>query len=156
MLAWVKIKRYLCKQCVDNECTVVLYHSLGLLKVIDLFTKKKKNFILEMEEIYADVIGNERIRKREIEAAHKASGYIFPTQMLNLEINIESKPAVIVHGTYQVEPDRKCTVFDNGLHKEDCNIIHCVYAGTFDPRKRGAQQQQQQQNFFLLDIIFTF
>ena len=70
---------------------VVIYHSLGLLKVIDLFDKKKKRFILEMEEIYADVIGKTKLRKKEIAAAHKANGYIFPTRMLNSEINNTNK-----------------------------------------------------------------
>lgn len=137
-LSWIKIRKYLCKKCLGNDSKIVIYHSLGLLKVIDLFDKKKKRFILEMEEIYADVIGKTKLRKKEIAAAHKANGYIFPTKMLNSEINNENKPFVIIHGTYQVEMDRKCRIFNKNLQTDGDKIIHCVYAGTFDPRKGGA------------------
>lgn len=137
-LSWIKIRKYLCKKCLGNESKVVIYHSLALLKVIDLFDKKKKRFILEMEEIYADVIGKTKLRKKEIAVAHKANGYIFPTKMLNSEINNENKPFVIIHGTYQVEMDRKCRIFNKNLQTDGDKIIHCVYAGTFDPRKGGA------------------
>lgn len=136
--SWIKIRKYLCKKCLGNDSKIVIYHSLGLLKVIDLFDKKKKRFILEMEEIYADVIGKTKLRKKEIAAAHKANGYIFPTKMLNLEINNKNKPFVIIHGTYQVEMDRKCRIFNKSLQTDGDKIIHCVYAGTFDPRKGGA------------------
>lgn len=137
-LSWIKIRKYLCNKCLGNESKIVIYHSLGLLKVIDLFDKKKKRFILEMEEIYADVIGKTKVRKKEIAAAHKANAYIFPTRMLNSEINNENKPYVIIHGTYQVEMDRKCRVFNRDLQTGGDKTIHCVYAGTFDPRKGGA------------------
>lgn len=136
--SWIKIKKYLCNKCLDNESKIVIYHSLGLMKVIDLLDKKKKKFILEMEEIYADVIGKTKIRKKEITAAHKANGYIFPTRMLNSEINNGYKPFVIIHGTYQVEMDRKCRIFNGDLQTGGDKRIHCVYAGTFDPRKGGA------------------
>lgn len=137
-LSWIKIRKYLCKKCLGNESKVVIYHSLPLLKVIDLFDKKKKRFILEMEEIYADVIGKTKLRKKEIAAAHKANGYIFPTKMLNSEINNKNKPFVIIHGTYQVEMDRKCGIINKNLQTDEDKIIHCVYAGTLDPRKGGA------------------
>lgn len=137
MISWLKIRKYLIQKCIDNESKIVIYHSLGLLKVIDLLCKKKKKFTLEMEEVYADVIGKNRIRINEIKAAHKASGYIFPTEMLNSEINTEAKPFVIIHGTYQMENGRNCNVFGNDLQTGTDKVIHCVYAGTFDPRKGG-------------------
>ena len=133
-LSWRNIKKYLSKECINNDSKIVMYHSLGLLKVIKLFNKKKQKFILEMEEVYADVIGNARIKKKEIKMARSASGYIFPTKLLDSEINIKNKPSVIIHGTYKTETIRKCKIFNNS--KDD--VIHCVYAGTFDPRKGGA------------------
>lgn len=129
-LTWIKIRKYLCENCLGNESKVLIYHSLGLLKVIDLFDKKKKRFILEMEEIYADVIGKAKLRKKEIAAARRANEYIFPTIMLNAEVNIGKKPFLIIYGTYRVEEDRHCSFGDEK--------IHVVYAGTFDPRKGGA------------------
>ena len=130
LFSWIKIRKYLCKHCMGNESKILIYHSLGLLKVIGLFDKKKKGFILEMEEIYADVIGKTNLRKKEIAAARRANQYIFPTVMLNAEVNIENKPFLIIYGTYQVENDRHCSFDDDK--------IHVVYAGTFDPRKGGA------------------
>lgn len=104
-----------------------------------------------MEEIYADVIGKTIIRKKEISAAHKASGYIFPTRMLDLEINNRHKPFVIIHGTYQVEMDRKCRIFDGDLETGGGKKIHCVYAGTFDPRKGGAAAAVEAAEFLPVD-----
>lgn len=137
-ISWIAIKQYLRKHCLNNECKIVIYHSLGLLKVLDWFDRMKKSYILEMEEIYADVIGKKEIRKKELKAANKASSYIFPTQLLNMEVNVSSKPFIIIHGTYLAEPDRECRIFSLNSKSEYDNIIHCVYAGTFDPRKGGA------------------
>ena len=137
-LSWLKVKCYLRQHCLNDECRIVIYHSLGLLKVINFLHRKKKSFVLEMEEIYADVTGESRIRNRELAAAQKASGYIFPTQLLSEIVNPNGKPEVIIHGTYAVEPDRGCNIFDQSLQEHSGRMIHCVYAGTLDPRKGGA------------------
>lgn len=135
----IKIKKYLQKHCISNECKIMIYHSLGLLKVLNFLDKKKKPFILEMEEIYADVSEKKQIRTKEIHVAQKAAGYIFPTHLLSKTVNSSRKPEVIIHGTYGVEPDRKCNIFNQDLQKCSERIIHCVYAGTLDPRKGGAE-----------------
>lgn len=121
--------KYICKNTNVNS-KVIVYHSLGYMKTIK-FLKiiKKFKLILEVEEIYADVIKNEKIREKELNFFQNADGYIFPTQLLNHEINEYNKPYVIIHGTYKVEY-QKCTKF-----KEKDGKIHIVYAGTFDPRK---------------------
>ena len=51
--------------------------------------------------------------------------------LLTEKVNKSNKPYTISYGTYTVEHDRKCK-FNDGK-------IHIVYAGTFDPRKGGAQ-----------------
>lgn len=114
---------------------VLVYHSLGYAGTISL-AKKLRGFrlILEVEEIYADVNGNEWDRRREYHLFGVADAYLFPTELLNGKINTRQKPYTLIHGTYQVEPDRKCNVFGDDLQEK----IHCVYAGTFDPRKGGA------------------
>ena len=137
-MSWQKIKRYLQKNCINDESKIMIYHSLGLLNLVRLLEKKKKAFILEMEEIYADVTEKKQTRVRELAVAGKASGYIFPTQLLSEIANPSQKPEVIIHGTYKVEPDRKCNIFAQNLHDDSERIIHCVYAGTLDPRKGGA------------------
>ncbi len=118
---------------------ILVYHSLGYMKTIALAKKiRKLRLILEVEEIYGDVIGNPKVVKRELSFFRLADRYIFPTQLLDEKINKEKKPSAIIHGTYQVEPDRKCNIFDDDLQSDGKRNIHCVYAGTFDPRKGGA------------------
>ena len=123
-------RKYLLKT-LSKEDTLIAYHSVPYAEFL-VKAKKKIGFrlVLEVEEIYSDVNGNENDRKKEYKLFKAADAYIFPTKMLNDKLNTESKPSVIVHGTYKDEPDRKV--------KFDDDIIHVVYAGTFDPRKGGA------------------
>ena len=117
---------------LHKEDTVIVYHSLSIMRVISLVKSIKKfNLILEVEEIYNDVLcKGEKERKKEISFIAKADKYIFPTELLNKELNAENKPYVVVHGTYKAEPETGAS-FGDGR-------IHAVYAGTFDPRKGGA------------------
>lgn len=119
---------------------ILAYHSLGYVRMLWLL-KKLKGFrlILEVEEIYADVNGDERARKCEMRLFKAADAYLFPTELLDEKLNAEKKPSVIIYGTYQVEQDRKCSFEVDELRDENMPKIHCVYAGTFDPRKGGAQ-----------------
>lgn len=116
---------------IRREDQVIVYHSLGYVRLIYML-KRLIGFrlILEVEEIYADVTGDERARKRELRLFKTADAYLFPTELLNEKINTEEKPSVIIYGTYLVEEDRNCS-FEDGK-------IHLLYAGTFDPRKGGA------------------
>lgn len=109
---------------------VMVYHSVAYTNIVRWAKKIKKfKLILEVEEIYADVNGREKDRKKECKLFRKADAFIFPTELLNEKVNIEGMPYSIIYGTYQVEPDRNCKFNDSK--------IHCVYAGTFDPRKGG-------------------
>lgn len=112
--------------------TVIAYHSPYYVKMLQRL-KKSKDFrlVLQMLEIYADVYGDEELRKQEIELAEIADAFIFPTTIMDQQINTKGKPSVIMHGNYQVEPDRGVRLFDDGK-------IHVLYAGTLDPRKGGA------------------
>ena len=123
----LKLLLWIFKNVCKDE-TVIVYHSLGYLNQIN-FAHKFKRFklIFEVEEIFADVIGNEKLRKKEIKTLKSADAYIFPTKLLSDLINESEKPEVIIHGTYKVEPEIEKTFSDNK--------IHIVYAGTFDPRK---------------------
>lgn len=138
-----KIRRIICvlysryqykKYIINNltsEDTLIVYHSVDYANFI-VKAKKKIGFrlVMEVEEIYADVNGNERDRKKEYKVFDAADAYIFPTELLNKKINIKNKPYAIICGTYKAEPDKKVK-FNDGK-------IHIVYAGTFDPRKGGA------------------
>lgn len=125
----IQLWQYFLKNIRRGE-TVLVYHSLGYMKDFRRLRRIKKfKLILEMEEIYSDVIGNEKLKRKEIEYARMADGYIFPTQFLDELINIENKPSMIVHGNYHAE-DTVGTKWNDGK-------VHAVYAGTFDPRKGG-------------------
>lgn len=128
-----KMRLFLYLLChIQKGENLLVYHSLGYVGMVRLL-RKLKNFrlILEVEEIYADVNGRERDRKKEFKLFSVADAYIFPTELLNKKINTKNKPYALIHGTYRVELDRGCRLFDD-------NKVHCVYAGTFDPRKGGA------------------
>lgn len=122
---------YLVRNVKKNE-EIVVYHSLAIIKPV-LLAKKIKKFkiIYEVEEIYTDVCNyGKRVRQSEFKIIESAEKYIFPTELLNDKLNKNNKPYSIIYGTYNVEDDVNC--------KFDDNIIHVVYAGTFDPRKGGA------------------
>lgn len=110
---------------------VIAYHSLQTADIFYKYKRKKGfKFVLELEEIYQDVVncGTKKATwERKVIAA--ADGYILATEALSKEIPA-GRPYIVVNGTYHAEPERNVG-FDDGK-------IHCVYAGTFDPTKGGA------------------
>ena len=129
---------YMLKRIQKNDY-VIIYHSLAFKYLIYFLKKIKKcKIILEVEEIYADVIGDFKLREKEMSFFKFADAYIFPTKLLDNEVNIYKKPSVFIHGTYQLEIDRKCNIFSDNFNDKKKQKVHCVYAGTFDPKKGGA------------------
>lgn len=129
-----KINRLIKKECLGTDCKILIYHSLGMYSVIKYLKKHKKPFILEVEEIYSDVTTKKKKQNREKEdyMFYAASSYIFSTELLNRELNNGNKPYVVCNGTYNTTQKLvEEKIFDD----KDKN--HCVYAGTFDPRKGG-------------------
>lgn len=126
----IKLFLYMIKN-TNKDSTVMVYHSLGYMSLVKRL-KKLKGFklIIEAEEIYGDVIGNEKTSQKEYEFFKIADGFIFPTELLSEKVNTEKKPEVIIYGTYHIEKELP-KLFSDGK-------IHCVYAGTLDPRKGGA------------------
>lgn len=125
-----KLFLYMIKN-TNKDSTVMVYHSLGYMSLVKRL-KKLKGFklIIEAEEIYGDVIGDEKTSQKEYEFFKIADGFIFPTELLSEKVNTEKKPEAIIYGTYHIEKEMP-KIFSDGK-------IHCVYAGTFDPRKGGA------------------
>lgn len=120
---------YLLFHTKRNE-KIIVYHSLGYMRSISIAKLFKRfHMVLEVEEVYSDVSGGKKDKRKELAFFKKADAYIFPTELLNQKINLKNKPYVIIHGTYNVEKPI-------GV-KHDDGRIHCVYAGTFDPRKGG-------------------
>lgn len=131
LFMWFKLLQYLLKNTEKNE-TILVYHSLYIMFPIWLATKLKRlKLVLEVEEIYADVLENRKIRNIEISYLKQASAFIFSTELLNSKINETGKPYVICNGTYQSEPE--CVPL-----KSVERTTHIVYAGTLDIRKGGA------------------
>lgn len=111
---------------------LIVYHSLSLMTII-LLAKKIKGFklILEVEEIYQDVVNCSKFKRKQEYAFFKnADKFLFPTILLNEKINPNNKPFALIHGTYHAEKDYNVKFNDDK--------IHIVYAGTFEPKKGGA------------------
>ena len=129
-----KTKCELCAYLMKNvkkTDIVIVYHSQTLMSLITAIKSLKKfKLILEVEEVYSDVTGNKRNRQREFEYFKIADRYLAITNLLNKEINNNNKPVAISHGSYTI-----AKTFDKLWND---NIIHVVYAGTFDMRKGGA------------------
>ena len=125
-----KLFLYMIKN-TNKDSIVMVYHSLGYMSLVKRL-KKLKGFklIIEAEEIYGDVIGDEKTSQKEYEFFKIADAFIFPTELLSEKVNTEKKPEVIIYGTYHIEKVLP-KLFSDGK-------IHCVYAGTLDPRKGGA------------------
>ena len=113
---------------VKKNDTLIVYHAVRLMWLVRFLKNLKKiKLVLEVEEIYGDVMNSQKTSERELEFFRLADSYIFPTKMLEEKINTYNKPSVIIHGTYELTP-----VYEKQF-KDD--KIHIVYAGTFDARK---------------------
>lgn len=125
-----KIRKYL-KQNVKKDDIVVVYHSLANMKLVKYIKKNiTDKIVYEVEEIYGDVINDEKTKTKELKAFKNASSYIFSNDYLNSIINTKQLPYVTCYGTYEIPT----------LYKEafNDNLIHCLYAGTLDRQKQGA------------------
>lgn len=124
--------------------TVLVYHSLALMDRIRWLKRLKKiRLILEVEEIYGDVLERQNVSDSEQKFFQNADGYLFPASRLERKVNIDNKPCVFIHGTYQAE-DNCGAKFEKPEWRDK---IHCVYAGTFDPRKGGVQMAVKAASF---------
>ena len=115
--------KYILKN-VGKDDTLIVYHSVAYADMVRLLKKIKKfKLVLEVEEIYADVVNSENYRKKEDKLFKIADSYIFSTELLNEKVNKDDKPNTIIYGTYQVEKEQNS--------KWDDGKIHLVYAGVF-------------------------
>lgn len=123
----------LMKQIRDGD-TLLVYHSLSYMNVVKK-VKKVRNFnlVLQVCELYSDVSGNEKMKKKELDYFGIADRYLFPTEQLNALVNPYGKPHLLLPGTYSVEGE-----LPKVFYKRNDREIHCLYAGTLDPRKGGA------------------
>lgn len=129
---WIRLQLVLFLLENARKCdAVIVYHSLAYMKLISFVKRLKKiNLILEVQEIYADVVNNKKNRYTEMQYIRSADAYIFPTEILNRILNQDFKPFVIAPGSFNIEHIRESR---NNWQVGD--TIHCVYAGTLDLRK---------------------
>lgn len=122
-----KIRKYL-KQNVKKDDIVVVYHSLANMKLVKYIKKNiTDKIVYEVEEIYGDVINDEKAKIKELKTFKNASSYIFSNDYLNSIINTKQLPYVTCYGTYEIPT----------LYKEafNDNLIHFLYAGTLAQNK---------------------
>jgi hypothetical protein len=122
---------YLVLNVKRNE-KIIVYHSPWLALSI-LIAKKIKGFklILEVEEIYKDVLTiHPLLDKLETKIITQSDAYIFSTELLEKKLNNHNKPYTILYGNYEV-PKTITKPIDDGK-------IHLVYAGIIDSHKAGA------------------
>lgn len=115
------------EELVQDGDTLVVYHSLLFMRAVQRL-RKRRNFrlVLQACEIYSDVIGDTAGRAAEIAYIQTADAYIFASDMMEKMLNTAHKPYAVCHGTYDAAESKSS--FNDGK-------VHCVYAGTLDPRK---------------------
>lgn len=125
---------FVLEQHIGNNDVVIAYHSLAFIRVLKRLRKRKKfKFILQVNEIYADILEKVSVRKREIQWINEADAYLFSTKKLMKVLRTLNKKYAICSGNYYVEPIRSVCVQE----KETKGKINVIYAGTFDFRKGG-------------------
>lgn len=115
---------------IEDGDTVIVYHSLPLMSVITRL-RKEKNFklILQVAEIYSDVLEETENRQKEIDFIKTADKYILISTLLSKKLELDENNYIVCSGAYKIEE----TI---NVPKKD--KIHVLYAGTVDPTKGGA------------------
>ena len=122
-----QLRKYLLDNVTENDVLFV-YHSLSYMDLVkEVKEKKKPKLILETNEVYADVTGNEKIREAEMNFLRSADEYVMSTELLKDKVNPDNKPFTVNYGVFSPEK-RLEPLFNDGK-------IHCVYAGVLEPRK---------------------
>jgi len=92
---------------------------------------RRFRLILEVEEIYQDVVETSMWKRRlEYFLFSRAHAFIFSTKLLDEKLNAREVPSVVVHGAYRtmIETEERSDVRERSV----------VYAGTLERRKGGA------------------
>ena len=116
----------LIRSCVKFR-TVIIYHSMSLRWVIFFLKLLKCDVILELEELYSDLVESERkMKKIEIKYINKYEKFILSNVSLSKYIENKSN-LVVINGNY----------FNNNFNekKKQSSTINLVYSGTFEKSK---------------------
>ena len=123
------VRKFLCG--LEDDDVVLCYHNVQACKLLrKAKTKAGFKLLMEVEELYSDVSGDDDIRDAEIDTFGYADAFVFPTVLLNEVANPQKKPYALCSGVY--EANKRIA------SKSDDGKIHIVYAGTLEPRKGAA------------------
>lgn len=118
---------------LDKRTTVIAYHSLAYSNILKLAKRVVKfRLILEIEEIYSDIIvhqGNDKLENKIIDIA---DAYIVSSNRISRFIKDTTRKVVVSCGNYKVTPQVDIPINNSR--------VHVVYAGTFEAQKGGAVQ----------------
>lgn len=115
---------------LEDGDTLLVYHSLLYMDVVKRVIRRKRiSLVMQVCEIYADVIRKPQLKEKEIEYCRLSDRFIFQSEQLNALVNNANKPYAILHGTFRLENRIESP------EKKDENIVRCVYAGTLEMRK---------------------
>lgn len=119
------------ERTVEDGDTLLVYHSLSLMNAVKWINGRKKiNVVLQVGEVYSDVLKNvkEKDRNKEREYISEADCYIFMSELL-AEKFCGSKPYAVCSGVCKCVPKNT----ENRLNDDD--KIDVVYSGTLNPEK---------------------
>lgn len=127
-LIWLFI--YLLLTTKKNE-KVIAYHVQWIsLPVRMAKSIRKFDLVLEVEEIYSDVmVFNDRFVKWEKALLNQANAFLYSTDLLKDKLAFK-KPSVVIYGEYKTHPKLS--------NPPDDGKIHLLYAGIIDEHKKGA------------------
>lgn len=118
---------------LDKRTTVIAYHSLAYSNILKLAKRVVKfRLILEIEEIYSDIIvhqGNDKLENKIIDIA---DAYIVSSNRISRFIKDTTRKVIVSCGNYKVTPQLDIPINNSR--------VHVVYAGTFEAQKGGAVQ----------------
>lgn len=118
---------YLLRHCRKGE-TVFLYHGVPKIPVCLLVKRLKRlKYVLEVEEVYSlkSAAAEKTWRlKMEEKMIEKADAYIFVSEMLEKQYNIDHKPAAVAYGAYRLPALQS--------EKRKDGKIHILYAGIIE------------------------
>lgn len=108
---------------LNKQSKILIYHNLAIkniIRFVDLFFRR--NFYLEVEEIYNAVYNNnDNDINKEINYLKNKSGYIFVNDIIQSKTNITGK-GITCYGNYSMEVASK-------INMEVSKNINVVYAG---------------------------
>lgn len=110
---------------------VLAYHVQWISLPVRLAKSIRKfDLVLEVEEIYSDVmVFNDRFVKWENALLNQADAFLYSTDLLKDKLAFD-KPFLVIYGEYKIYPKLSSPSNDGK--------IHLLYAGIIDEHKKGA------------------